>query len=63
MNNEIHAPRRSDRNYRLVKTLMLVFLGIWVLITLFPFYWQIITALKSTAETNRTLPTFWPDTL
>ncbi|MCG8361310.1 MAG: carbohydrate ABC transporter permease, partial [Kiloniellales bacterium] len=51
----------SQSNYRLVKTLLLVFLGLWVVLTLFPFYWQFITAMKSAAETNRTIPTFWPE--
>ena len=50
----------SAKNYSLVKLLLFLFLGLWVLITLFPFYWQIITAFKSTAETNLTVPTFWP---
>ena len=53
----------SEVNYRLVRGLLLVFLGLWLLLTLFPFYWQIITALKDAAETNRTVPTFWPDVL
>lgn len=51
----------SGTNYRLVRGLLLVFLGLWLLLTLFPFYWQIITALKDAAETNRTIPTFWPE--
>ena len=51
----------SAANYRLVRGLLLVFLGLWLLLTLFPFYWQIITALKDAAETNRTVPTFWPE--
>ncbi|ETX09134.1 MAG: hypothetical protein ETSY2_01310 [Candidatus Entotheonella gemina] len=53
----------GDRHYRLVKALFLTFLGAWLLLTLFPFYWQIITALKSATETNRTVPTFWPEVL
>ena len=51
----------SAANYRLVRGLLLAFLGLWLLLTLFPFYWQIITALKDAAETNRTVPTFWPE--
>ncbi len=51
----------SERNYRLVRNLLLVFLGLWLLLTIFPFYWQIITAFKDAAETNRTVPTFWPE--
>ncbi|HIC80081.1 MAG TPA: carbohydrate ABC transporter permease, partial [Kiloniellaceae bacterium] len=34
----------SKSNYRLVKLLFLSFMGLWLLTTLFPFYWQIITA-------------------
>jgi len=51
----------SEQNYRLVRFLLLLFLGLWLLLTVFPFYWQIITAFKDAAETNRTIPTFWPD--
>ncbi len=50
----------SETNYKLVRGLLLAFLGLWVLLTLAPFYWQIITAFKSAAETNLTVPTFWP---
>ncbi len=50
----------SLKNYNLVKWLLLAFLGIWVAFTLFPLYWQVITAFKSPAETNLTRPTFWP---
>ncbi len=50
----------SEKNYKLVKGLLLLFVGIWLCFTLFPLYWQIITAFKSPAETNLTVPTFWP---
>ncbi len=50
----------SERNYKLVKMLLLLFLGVWMVFTLFPLYWQVITAFKSAAETNQTVPTFWP---
>ncbi len=50
----------SEQNYKLVRTLLLLFLGLWVCLTLFPFYWQIVTAFKSAAETNSRIPTFWP---
>ncbi len=52
----------SSGNYRLVSILLLVFLGVWLLFTLFPFYFQIITSLKPVAEINRMVPTFWPET-
>ena len=51
----------SARGARLVRTLLLIALGLWLLLTLFPLYWQFITAFKSAAETNRTVPTFWPE--
>jgi len=51
----------SDRNYKLVRAMLLILLAVWVFLTLFPFYWQIVTAFKSAAETNRTIPSFWPD--
>lgn len=54
------AGRVSEKNYILVKWLLLAFLGIWVAFTMFPLYWQVITAFKSAAETNLTRPTFWP---
>jgi len=51
----------SAANGRLVRWLLLLFLGVWLLLTLFPLYWQFITAFKDAAETNRTVPTFWPE--
>ena len=53
----------SRSNYRLIKTLLLIFLGIWLVFTLFPIYFMIITSLKPVEEINRMIPTFWPHTL
>lgn len=39
------------------------FLGIMALITLFPFYWMIISSLKTQAEYDRINPTFFPQTI
>ena len=36
------------------------FLLIMALIVLFPFYWMIISSLKTLEEYKRTIPTFWP---
>ena len=36
------------------------FLMIMALIVLFPFYWMIISSLKSLAEYRQAVPTFWP---
>ena len=37
-----------------------LFLGIMALIVLFPFYWMIISSLKTSTEYRRAIPTFWP---
>lgn len=42
------------------KTLTYAFLIIMALIVLFPFYWMIISSLKSYAEYRESIPTFWP---
>jgi trehalose/maltose transport system permease protein len=44
-------------------------IGFWILIvlillyTLFPFYWAIVSSLKTNQEVVRTPPTFWPENL
>lgn len=49
---------------KIVKTFVLiglyVFLGIMALIVLFPFYWMIISSLKTLDEYRMSVPTFWP---
>ncbi len=49
---------------RVVKVFVMIltylFLGIMALIVLFPFYWMIISSLKSLAEYRLTVPTFLP---
>ncbi len=37
-----------------------IFLGIMALVVLFPFYWMIISSLKTLDEYNATVPTLWP---
>ncbi len=44
----------------LVKIFIYAFLGLMALIVLFPFYWMIISSLKSLAEYRLSVPTFWP---
>ncbi len=53
----------SETSARLVRFLLLAFLGVWLFFTLFPFYFQLITSLKPVAEINRMIPTFWPEVL
>ncbi len=44
----------------LVKILVYAFLILMALIVLFPFYWMIISSLKSLDEYRLNIPTFWP---
>ena len=44
----------------LVKFFLYLFLIIMAVIVLFPFYWMIISSLKSLAEYRLSVPTFWP---
>ena len=44
----------------LVKVGVYFFLGVMALIVLFPFYWMIISSLKSLEEYRLNIPTFWP---
>ncbi len=43
-----------------VKFFTYLFLIVMAIIVLFPFYWMIISSLKSEAEYRATIPTFWP---
>lgn len=52
----------SHSSVNLVRILLWIFLVVWLLFTLFPFYFQIITSLKPVEEINRMIPTFWPET-
>ena len=47
----------------LVKVGVYTFLGIMALIVLFPFYWMIISSLKTLQEYRQPTPTFWPQTM
>ena len=47
----------------LVKTGTYLFLGAMALIVLFPFYWMIISSLKTLDEYRLSVPTFWPKTI
>ena len=44
----------------LVKTFTYLFLGVMALIVLFPFYWMIISSLKTLEEYRFNIPTLWP---
>ena len=47
----------------LVKCGTYLFLGVMALIVLFPFYWMIISSLKTEEEYRRTIPTLFPQVI
>ena len=47
----------------LVKIGVYAFLAVMALIVLFPFYWMIISSLKTLAEYRQPTSTFWPQTM
>ncbi len=55
--------RASNTMKILVKVGTYLFLGIMGLIVLFPFYWMIISSLKTYNEYTRSVPTFFPETI
>ena len=56
--------RQTNASQRVFGTLAkfgtYLFLIIMAIIVLFPFYWMIISSLKTEAEYRATIPTFWP---
>ena len=44
----------------LVQILLYTFLGIMAIIVLFPFYWMLLSSVKTKAEYEFDVPTFWP---
>ncbi len=49
--------------HTLVKAALYLFLLAMALIVLFPFYWMVISSLKTLAEYRLTVPTLWPQTV
>ena len=48
----IRIKRSSKARKRIYNTVVYTFLTIWALIVLFPFYWMILTSLKSYGAYN-----------
>ena len=55
---KVNAANRMTRI--MVKVGVYAFLGVMALIVLFPFYWMIISSLKTLDEYRLSVPTFWP---
>ena len=46
-----------------VKAFTYLFLLVVAVVVLFPFYWMVISSLKTLEEYKRSVPTFWPETV
>lgn len=46
-----------------VQILLIVFMVVYLIVTLFPLYWMLVTSLKSNKTAYRTPPDFWPNPL
>ena len=55
------APR-SAGGVSIIRWVILAFLVVWLIFTLFPLYFALVTAFKPVEEINRMVPTFWPET-
>ncbi len=67
MSNNIMQERNIQRRTNIQKTFQILgktgtylFLLVMALIILFPFYWMIISSLKTLPEYRQAIPTFWP---
>ena len=59
---DTNTTQKVDKNLHIIgMTLFYLFLAIMALIIIFPYYWMLITSLKSTEEIRRTTQTFFPE--
>ena len=52
INSYAEIVKRSRRNKKILKTVTYVLLIIWAIIVLFPFYWMLLTSIKSYSSYN-----------
>ena len=58
---DMHKQGNKQKGVQIfVKILIYAFLCFMALIVLFPFYWMVISSLKSFDEYRESVPTFWP---
>ena len=54
------AQRRDRRKKRILRVLVYLFLGVWAVVVLFPFYWMLLTSVKDYGAYNAEhIPTFF----
>ena len=53
--------RRSKRNKYIKKTLYIIGFALFVIVTVFPFYWQLLTSVKDPADIGKIPTQLWPE--
>ena len=61
--NMLQVSARQKVIQFLVKATTYLFLAVMALIVLFPFYWMVISSMKTLEEYRLSVPTFWPQRL
>lgn len=60
----VESARRSQKASKIVRLIITyLFLAIMAVIVIFPFYWMIISSLKTMEEYRLSVPTLWPKTI
>lgn len=66
LNDDKLSTEKKEKISRVANIVALVFIYLFLiffaLIMIFPFYWMIITSLKTGEEIKRLIPTMWPET-
>lgn len=61
---DVAASMRSQRTAKIIRlTFIYIFLTLMAVIMIFPFYWMIISSLKTMEEYRLNVPTLWPKTV
>lgn len=67
LNDDKLSTEKKEKISKVANIVALVFIYLFLiffaLIMIFPFYWMIITSLKTGEEIKRLIPTMWPETL
>ena len=59
----IEKLERNQKTGKIIGMIILyVFLIFMAIIVIFPFYWMVVSSLKTIDEYRRAIPTFWPET-
>lgn len=61
---DVAASMRNQKTAKIIRlTLIYIFLTVMAVMMIFPFYWMIISSLKTMEEYRLNVPTLWPKTI